>query len=166
MRAWSGIPCLCWCTHQTLSCLLHSFQEFLKGQLLLLNLHLRLLRDIGGNHSHTHTFLHRLSKDATHSKRVSGSEAGWRHRQSRAGEGSTFPGCKKCPCSSFCECQQPANRGRLGRRGRAVRDASCCGGGRKAHQDQQPESQQAQSLEGPPPARARYAGTPTAPHPS
>lgn len=46
VRTCSGIPCRCWCTHETLSCLLHNFQEFLKLQLLLLNLHPRLLRGL------------------------------------------------------------------------------------------------------------------------
>lgn len=111
----------------------------------------------GGNHNLAHTCLHRDSKDATHSKHPSGIE------QTRAGEGSTSPGCKKMSLSLFLWMSASSKGRRLGRRGRAVRGSSCCAGGRKAHQEQQPENQRAQSIQGPPPAPARYPGTPLPP---
>jgi len=139
--------------------MLCSLWEFLKLYFLHLNLHLWLFGDTGENHNHAHTCLNQLSRSAPRSKCSYGSGAGGRHRQNRVVVGSTFPGCKKCPCPRFCEHQQPAKPGGWEGGVAACMTPATVVEGRKTHHDQQPPKLQAEPCEGPSPPRARDAGT-------
>lgn len=164
MRTCSGIPCPCWCTHETLSCLLHNFQECLKLQLLLLNLHPRLLRglveitppltpvSIG-----TQRML--LTLNTSLASRLAGGAGG-----TELGRAALLQGAKKCPCSSFCECQQAAKAGWEGGAVLCMVPAAVVGEERHTRTSNQRESASTEQP-GCPPAPARYTGTPTAPSP-